>query len=75
MERYANRGGDSGVTGYELGQGQITVQFKDGSLYLYNNQRPGTAAVSEMQSLAVAGVGLNSYISTVVRKNFAQKLR
>lgn len=75
MERYANRGGDSGVTGYELSQGQITVQFKDGDKYLYNSQNPGAVAVSEMQRLAVAGVGLNSYISRVVRKNFAQKLK
>jgi len=28
-----------------------------------------------MQRLAAAGEGLNSYISRVVRKNFAQKLR
>lgn len=75
MERYANRSGDSGVLGYEPGQGQITVQFKDGSQYLYNSQSPGAAVVSEMQRLAVAGVGLNSYIRRVVRKNFAQKLR
>ena len=75
MERYANRGGDSGITGYELGQGQITVQFSDGSQYLYNSQHPGPAVVAEMQRLAVAGVGLNSYISRIVRKNYAQKLR
>ena len=75
MERYANRGGDSGVTGYELGEGKITVQFKDGAQYLYNAQSPGSTAVSEMHHLAVAGVGLNSYISRVVRKNFAQKLK
>lgn len=73
MERYANRSGDSGVAGYELGQGQITVQFGDGSQYLYNSQSPGAAAVAEMQRLAVAGAGLNSYISRTVRKNFAKK--
>lgn len=75
MERYANRGGDSGVTGYEIAQGQITVQFRDGAQYLYNNQIPGSAVVAEMQRLAITGEGLNSYISRVVRKNFARKLR
>lgn len=75
MERYANRGGDSGVISYALGQGQITVQFSDGSQYLYNSQCPGAAAVAEMQRLAVAGVGLNSYINRVIRKSYAQKLR
>lgn len=75
MKIYSNRGGDSGVTAYEIGPSQIIVQFKDGSQYLYNSQRPGAATVSEMQRLADAGIGLNSYISRVVRKNFAQKLR
>ncbi|MFG0787261.1 hypothetical protein [Delftia tsuruhatensis] len=74
MDRYSNRGGDSGITGYEIAQGQIIVQFRDGSKYLYNSQSPGSAVVAEMQRLAVAGEGLNSYISRVVRKNFAQKL-
>lgn len=75
MQRYANHGGDSGVISYEVAPGQITVQFKDGTLYLYNSLRPGAVAVSEMQRLAQAGVGLNSYISREIRKNFAQKLR
>lgn len=75
MERYANRGGDSGITGYEIAQGQIIVQFSDGSQYLYNSQNPGAATVAEMQRLAAAGQGLNSYISRIVRKNYAQKLR
>lgn len=75
MNRYANRGGNSGVTGYETAEGQITVQFSDGSQYLYNSSSPGAAVVTEMQRLAAAGEGLNSYISRVVRKNFAQKLR
>lgn len=75
MERYANRGGDSGVTAYEIGPGKITVQFKDGAQYLYNSQHPGLVIVSETQRLAQAGVGLNSYITRVVRQNYAQKLR
>jgi hypothetical protein len=33
MERYRNLGRDSDVAGYELGDGSITVQFDDGSLY------------------------------------------
>lgn len=75
MEHYANRGGDSGITGYEIAQGQITVKFRDGSQYLYNSHSPGAAIVTEMQRFAAAGQGLNSYINRVVRKNFAQKLR
>ncbi|AVS79183.1 hypothetical protein C8234_14650 [Paracidovorax avenae] len=75
MNSYLNRGGDSGITGYETSPGQIIVQFSDGSAYLYNSQKPGAAHVAEMQRLAAAGEGLNSYISRIVRKNYAAKLR
>lgn len=75
MEKYANRGGDSGVVGFEITHDSITVQFSDGSLYLYNAIRPGQPAVTHMQALARGGQGLNSYISRTVRKNFYQKLR
>jgi hypothetical protein len=75
MEQYRNYGGDSGVAAYEIGQGSITVQFKGSSTYLYNNQSAGAANIAEMQRLAVAGQGLNSFILRVVRKAYAQKLR
>jgi hypothetical protein len=75
MEHYKNIGGDSGVAGYEIGQGSITVQFKDGAAYLYTNQSAGSANIAEMQRLAIVGQGLNSFISRIVRKNYAQKLR
>lgn len=75
MERYKNIGGDSAVSAYQIEQGAITVQFKDGSVYLYNNQSAGIANLAEMQRLATVGQGLNSFISRVVRKGYAQKLR
>ncbi len=75
MEQYRNLGGDSGVAAYEIGPGSITVQFKDGAVYLYTNQSAGAASIAEMQRLARAGQGLNSYISRVVRKGYAQKMR
>ena len=53
MERYKNLGGNSGVAAYEIGQGSITVQFKDGSAYLYTSQSAGMANLAEMQRLAV----------------------
>jgi len=73
MERYKNIGGNSGVAAYEIGQGSITVHFKDGAAYIYNNQSAGIANIAEMLRLA-AGQGLNSFISRVVRKSYAQKL-
>ena len=75
MEQYRNLGGDSGVAAYEIGPDSITVQFKDGAVYLYTNQSAGAASIAEMQRLARSGQGLNSYISRVVRKGYAQKLR
>ncbi|AMC35759.1 hypothetical protein [Janthinobacterium sp. B9-8] len=75
MEVYMNLGRGSGVAAYEIGQGAITVQFKDGAMYLYNNQSAGQANIIEMQRLARAGQGLNSFISRVVRKAYAEKLR
>lgn len=75
MERYKNVGGDSGVAAYDIEDGAITVQFKDGWFYLYTNQSAGATSVSEMQRLARAGQGLNSYIGKVVRKGYARKWR
>lgn len=73
MERYANNNGDSGVVAYEIGQGSIKVQFRDGMTYLYTNGSTGAANIAEMQRLARAGSGLNSYIKRVVKSGYASK--
>jgi len=75
MERYKNRGGNSGVVSFEITAESITIQFRDNSQYLYNTIRPGLTAVNRMKELARAGLGLNSYISRSIRKNFYKKLR
>jgi hypothetical protein len=75
VKRYDNRSGESGVVAYEFGAGRITVQFIDGSVYLYDAERPGAEAVAEMQRLAQAGQGLSTYISRRVRDCYAKKLR
>jgi len=75
MERYGNKGGDSGVVGYEIGPGSIVVAFKDGWKYLYDGTRPGAAIVSQLQQLARSGHGLNSYLTKVVKGRFARKFR
>lgn len=73
MQPYANLGGDSGVAYFEIGNGYIVVQFKDGMNYKYTAQSAGTENISEMQSLALAGRGLNSFISKYVRKGYSEK--
>lgn len=75
MSNYMNIGGGSGVTAYDLGIDSISVYFSDGSAYLYNYMSTGTRDVEHMKSLAAAGQGLNSFISRVVRKRYARKLR
>ncbi len=75
MELYLNLGGDSGVVAYGIEDGSITVQFKDGSLYLYTEESAGRSNIQHMQVLAIAGRGLNSFISKTVRKGYASKLR
>lgn len=75
METYKNLDGDSGVVAYETGPDSITVQFRDGSVYLYNYQSAGKDNVEHMKKLAATGNGLNSFIMRNVRKAYAAKLR
>lgn len=74
METYKNLGGNSGVAGYEVTDNSIKVLFNDGGLYLYNDLKPGKPYVDRMKILAQSGHGLNSLISSVIRKNYAAKL-
>ncbi|HOJ03349.1 MAG TPA: hypothetical protein PK916_05030 [Bacteroidota bacterium] len=75
MERYKNLGGDSGVSGYTIGAGSITVYFMDGAVYLYTNASAGSARIRQMIQLATAGEGLNSFINREVRNNYAKRIR
>ncbi|GKW02397.1 hypothetical protein PEC301877_12120 [Pectobacterium carotovorum subsp. carotovorum] len=70
MPAYANRSGNSRVVFYETTADSIRVEFKDGWKYVYNANKLGTATASRMKELAHSGQGLNSYISSVVKKNF-----
>ncbi|MDH4555601.1 hypothetical protein E8F11_10495 [Pseudomonas sp. BN417] len=75
MERYRNLSGNSNVVAFEIGAGFITVQFGDGMKYLYTDRSTGAARIAEMQRLARAGQGLNSYIGRAVKKAFERKWR
>jgi hypothetical protein len=64
MERYMNRGGDSGVSEYEIGTDFIKIKFKTSSpIYVYSNMRTGQQHVEAMKQLAVSGHGLQAYIN------------
>ena len=75
MTPYRNLSGSSNVVSFEITEDSIHVVFKSGTHrnYLYNYVRPGQAMVDRMKNLAAQGAGLNSYISTTVKSNFAKK--
>ena len=75
MEKYMDLNGDSGVEAYEIGRHSITVEFKDGNVYLYTYRSAGRVNVEKMQALARAGRGLNTFISQNIRAAFADKIR
>jgi len=62
MQTYANLGGNSNISRYEIGSDFIRVEFKDSSIYKYSNSSAGENHVNEMKKLAEDGQGLNSYI-------------
>jgi hypothetical protein len=74
MERYRNISGRSNVASFRIDSSAITIQFKDGSLYLYNEVKPGKHYVDRMKQLAIIGNGLNGLISSVIKKNYYAKL-
>lgn len=75
MRLYRNLNGNSNVVSYETTEDSIHVVFRSGTHrnYLYNHIRPGRAVVDRMKALASQGHGLNSYISTTVKSNYAKK--
>lgn len=75
MTQYLNLNGTSNVASYEISADSIQVDFKSGTYrhYLYDQIHPGKQVVDAMKALAIQGHGLNSYISTTVKKNFAKK--
>jgi hypothetical protein len=75
MHPYGGPKGSSGVVAYLIDGDSITLRFVDRpTLYVYDAQRPGPAAVREMQRLAKRGTGLTTYINQHIRKNYAQKI-
>jgi hypothetical protein len=74
MQRYGNKGKDSGVVSYDIDAGQIIVQFRNGERYLYTEDSAGAANIAKMQELARAGEGLGSFISKHVPNDYVRKI-
>lgn len=73
MQRYRNLSGDSGVEAYEIEREAITVRFRGGATYRYSHAVTGPNEVETMITLALAGRGLGTFISTRVGKRYARK--
>lgn len=73
MTKYKNLSKNSGVKAFEIGTDYIKVQFINSLIYLYNYSKPGRSYVEEMKKLAEKGIGLNTYISKYIKKNYAKK--
>ena len=72
--KYKNLGGNSGVDKYEIGEDYIKVVFKDShETYKYSTIKPGKRELDKLISLAQRGRGLNSYISTHIKKRYEKK--
>lgn len=75
MHRYFNRGGDSNVFSFEIGQDYIDVAFNGGAAYRYSLASVGASNLQTMIQLAQAGEGLNSFINRNVRSRYEVRLR
>ena len=75
MELYKNKSRGSEVWAYEMGDESITIQFTDGSVYMYNYQSNGIDNVEKMKDLAIAGHGLYRFIMQTVKKESAEKMK
>lgn len=73
MQKYRDLRGASNISRYDFGEGWIEVEFNDGSRYTYTDSSAGRSTVEEMQELAEAGIGLNSFINRHVRTRYASK--
>ncbi len=74
MQRYKRLSGEAGVTAFSVGDDNIKVQFRDGSIYLYTYEITGKEKVEKMKELAVRGEGLTTFINKFVREDYATKL-
>ena len=72
MRTYGNGNGNSGVTGFAIGEygdgsGWMEIEYYSSGTYRYNECNVGEVNFAVMKALAINGSGLNSYINKNVR--------
>lgn len=68
MIAYGNQNGNSGITGYEIGEDYIDVEFRNEKVYRYHKERIGNLNFFNMVAAACIGSGLNTHINKFVRR-------
>ncbi|MCW3092842.1 MAG: hypothetical protein JWP81_3911 [Ferruginibacter sp.] len=64
MTPYKSKSGKkSGVTGFQIGEDYIIVQFDDARKYKYSYDTEKKSTIEKMKSLAMAQKGLSTFIS------------
>ena len=72
MRAYGNGNGNSGITGFAIGDsgdgnGFMEIAYHNGGTYRYNECNVGAVNFAVMKALAIHGSGLNAYINKNVR--------
>jgi hypothetical protein len=75
MIQYSNKNGNSGVVAYQTTIRSITVEFKDGTRYLFTEQSVGPELLERMKFHAWEGFGLNATINREARQGYTRKER
>jgi hypothetical protein len=71
MLPYANRGGNSNVQSYEIGNDFIAIKFKGTSkIYVYSYRSSNSHDVERAKQLAENGSGLNGHIMLNMKNDF-----
>ena len=79
MRAYGNGNGNSGITGFEIGEygdgnGWMEIAYSNGGTYRYNEGNVGEVNFAVMKALALNGRGLNAYINKNVRGRGIKRL-
>jgi len=75
MPEYLNLKGDSNILSYEFRGDDVILNFKSGRYkhFLYKPEKPGRDIVDTIKFFAREGVGLDAYISGVVKDQYYRK--
>ena len=75
FQRYRPGAHESGVIAFALEDDAIHVQFQSGDVYVYSAASTGVDHLDRLKQLALAGAGLNTYISQQIHSHYARKYR